>query len=154
MKAKINKILIGLLFAVSILIVSCSTTQETASSTSMIGKWKSTYDSFIITDSHFTYNDGGYGYEFEGDIANKPDFTKSSGYVTLKITSCGASSGYTTGYYTVVHWKNFNGTTCNESTAYGSTDTGNNNRADQTVAESIFTVENGYFESYGSYTKQ
>lgn len=126
-----------LLFVCS-LFLSC---KQPASNTapSLNGTWRSQYnDGYTITSNHINYDDGGWGYDWEADIAKI-----SSNYIYVK---------YANGKYYCVAYKNLTDTACSFSNANKA---GGRSTCDSLAeAETEFTVENGYFALYSECSKQ
>lgn len=125
-----------LLFACS-LFVSCQK-EPTVKDVTLVGKWTSARgDGYVITDTKVTYDDGGYGFGWEADIAEISD-----DYIYVK---------YSSGKYYCVEYKDLTETSCSFSNAYkagGKTDC---ETLDE--AKSEFTIENGYFAFYSECSK-
>jgi hypothetical protein len=129
--------------------------------------WKSTGgDQFIIDTAANTftywYGEGSPDYgessmDYKGDIVGEvsDDVTllqSEYGYLTIKITQAGAY-GPTVGKYFVIHWKELTPGTVAEGGAYK--EGGNNTGMDTiTAAVAEYTVDNGYFDMFGSYAKE
>lgn len=152
--------------------------EEDITKPSLVGLWvSSAKDGFEVkidasTDgSMFYYYDEGItrtlhvpgnGCGFDGIIVNKPDYTATSGYITVKIVDPDVTNdiwkstiSYPSGKYTVVAWNNFNGSTCKEASPFklGGYPSYKDTQAE---AEAEFTEANGYYGwSYITpYTKQ
>jgi hypothetical protein len=122
----------------------------------LIGYWESVFgDGFEIitagTDMLYQYDDADKTVSFAGEIVNDPDFSASTGYITVKITDAGTWMKTVDEYY-VIHWQNLSGDVVEESCAYK--DGGESTMPTQETAETEFTVENGYFDFHGEYERQ
>ena len=118
------------------------------------GTYTSSYgDSYVITSSTITYNDGGYGYDWEGDVvATDKDSDTASGYLYVKYTSVGTELDRSlVGNYTAVHYKDLSdtGALLSNASKYGY----DSYKSDLSEAKSEFTVDNGYFSYYGEYAR-
>ncbi len=93
------------------------------------GVWKSAWDSFVVTDSKYSYYADATQVSLciEGDIEkvysnNEPE----EGYLVLSITNSSSDCGsfhsdysyFVVGQYTVVRWQSLNGNNINHSNAY------------------------------------
>jgi hypothetical protein len=130
------------------------------------GTWKSSYDDKFTIDTTantFSYSLGDtpdYGTEsmdYKGNIvgevlADKTLLQSKYGYLTIKITNAGGN-GPTVGKYFVIHWKDLTTNTVQEAGAYKK-DGQNKGMDTPAAAAAEYTVGNGYFEMFGTYTKQ
>lgn len=105
--------------------------QQTYYKTLISGTWKSQYnDGYTINTSSVVYDDGGYGFGWTRTIAEISDK-----YIYLVDTN--------NKYYAV---------SCKFANAYKA---GGKTSADSLLeAKTEFTIENGYFGLYGTYSKQ
>lgn len=124
-----------LLFACS-LFVSCKK-EPTVKDVTLVGTWTSTYDGYVITDTKITYDDGGYGFGWNADIAEITD-----DYIYVK---------YSSGKYYCVAYKNLTETACSFSNAYK--DGGKSDCETLDEAKSEFTIENEYFANFSECSK-
>jgi hypothetical protein len=153
------------LFLVLGVLFSCDTT--TNSTGEFSGKWVSTGgDQFIIDKDNLTftywYGTGNPDYgpssmdytgTIVGAVAGDLSLLKQEwGYITLHITSSG-DFGPTVGKYFGIHWKNLTDSSVEEAGAYKST-VPNKNSGSDTLAAAVaeYTVENGYFDRFGTYS--
>lgn len=117
-----------------------------------IGTWTSGYDSYTITSSTVTYNDGGYGYEWTGTPVGKYEMSSTSGYIYVKYTSVGsAMDSSLVGTYIAVSYKSLESSAVLMANAYKSDGVSSESTLSAAVTE--FTVDNGYYSYYGSYSK-
>ena len=113
--------------------------QEDTYITALLGTWKSAYnDGYIITKTTVTYDDGGYGYGWEAELA---DVTDSYIYVKKAADA-----------FVAISYKDLTDTSCSMSTAYKQDGKASTPTLEEAKTE--FTVENGYFGYYGEYIKQ
>lgn len=125
-----------LLFACT-LFVGCKN-EPPVEEASLVGKWTSAYgDGYIITENKLTYDDGGYGFGWEADIAEISD-----DYIYVK---------YSSGKYFCVAYKGLTETTCSFSNAYKASGKTDCETLDE--AKSEFTIENEYFAYYSECSK-
>ena len=125
--------------------------EPVTSSDSFIGTWTST-DSYAITSSSVTYYDGGYGYDWIGTPVGKYETSSSSGYIYVEYTSVGSGMDSSlVGTYIAVSYKNLSASsTVQMATAYKSDGAGSESTLSAAVTE--FTIDNGYYSYYGSYS--
>jgi hypothetical protein len=97
-------------------------------------------------------NFGADSADFKGTIVGGDKLTKSTGYLTLYLTGSGSWNDYTTGTYIRVFWKDLTDSTVTEAGPYK---TGGDNTGASSSGAAItkYTVENGYFDMTGAYTK-
>lgn len=119
----------------------------------IIGTWSSAYsDSYAITTSTVTYSDGGYGYDWAGTVAGKYEIDSTSGYVYIKYTKVGTGlSSSLVGSYNAFAYKNLGTSSAQMATAYKSDGVASESSLSAAVTE--FTISNGYYSYFGSYTK-
>lgn len=122
-------------FSICLLFLGC---KEPNLPTSIFGTWQSPpYDTYIITETTITYDDGGYGFGWSDNI--------------LKIQNNFIYHQANSGEIRASHFKNLSDIAVRLTTCY---------RADgvkcYTLEEAIseFKIENGYFEYYGEYEKK
>lgn len=130
-----------------------TTVQTITGSESFIGTWTSSYnDSYAITSSSVTYYDGGYGYDWVGTPVGKYEISSTSGYIYVEYTSvCSGMDSSLDGTYIAVSYKNLSASTSAQmATAYKSGGAGSESTLSAAVTE--FTIDNGYYSSYGSYS--
>ena len=113
--------------------------QQTYYKTLISGNWRSQYnDGYRIDTSSVVYDDGGYGYGWTRTIAEISDK-----YIYLVDSN---------NRYYAVAYKDWNAVSCKFSNAYKS---GGKSYADSLLeAKTEFTIENGYYANYGTYSKQ
>ena len=112
--------------------------QQTYYKTLISGTWKSQYnDGYTINTSSVVYNDGGYGFGWTRTIAEISDK-----YIYLVENN----------KYYAVSYKDWDAVSCKFANAYKA---GGKTSADSLLeAKTEFTIENGYFDLYGTYPKQ
>lgn len=112
--------------------------QQTDYKTLISGTWKSQYnDGYTINTSSVVYDDGGYGFGWTRTIAEISDK-----YIYLVENN----------KYYAVSYKDWNAVSCKFANAYKA---GGKTSADSLLeAKTEFTIENGYFDLYGTYSKQ
>ena len=112
--------------------------QQTYYKTLMSGTWKSQYnDCYTINTSSVVYDDGGYGFGWTRTIAEISDK-----YIYLVENN----------KYYAVSYKDWDAVSCKFANAYKA---GGKTSADSLLeAKTEFTIENGYFDLYGTYSKQ
>ena len=113
--------------------------QQTNYKTLISGIWKSQYnDGYTINTSSVVYGDGGYGVGWTRTIAEISDK-----YIYLVDTN---------NKYYAVSYKDCDAVSCKFANAYKA---GEKTSADSLLeAKTEFTIENGYFGLYGTYSKQ
>lgn len=113
--------------------------QQTNYKTLISGIWKSQYnDGYTINTSSVVYDDGGYGVVWTRTIAEISDK-----YIYLVDTN---------NKYYAVSYKDRDAVSCKFANAYKA---GGKTSADSLLeAKTEFTIENGYFGLYGTYSKQ
>lgn len=132
--------------------MACAQPTTETKNASVEGSWKSTYDSYEITTTTVTYNDGGYGYGWTGDVADKNEVDDASGYVYVKYTTVGTGmDAALVGKYYAFAYKKLSDSAVQMSNAYKSTGVTNESTLDEAKTE--FTIDNGYFGTFGSYAK-
>ncbi len=113
--------------------------QEDTYITALLGTWKSAYnDDYTITKTTVTYDDGGYGYGWEAELA---DVTDSYIYVKKAADA-----------FVAISYKDLTSASCSMATAYKEGGKASTKTLEEAKTE--FTVENGYFGYYGEYIKQ
>ena len=112
--------------------------QQTYYKTLISGTWKSQYnDGYTINTSSVVYDDGGYGFGWTRTIAEISDK-----YLYLVENN----------KYYAVSYKDWDAVSCKFANAYKA---GGKTSADSLPeAKTEFTIENGYFDLYGTYSKQ
>ena len=112
--------------------------QQTYYKTLISGTWKSQYnDGYTINTSSVVYDDGGYGFDWTRTIAEISDK-----YIYLVENN----------KYYAVSYKDCDAVSCKFANAYKA---GGKTSADSLLeAKTEFTIENGYFGLYGTYSKQ
>lgn len=112
--------------------------QQTYYKTLISGTWKSQYnDGYTINTSSVVYYDGGYGFGWTRTIAEISDK-----YIYLVENN----------KYYAVSYKDWDAVSCKFANAYKA---GGKTSADSLLeAKTEFTIENGYFDLYGTYSKQ
>ena len=112
--------------------------QQTDYKTLISGTWKSQYnDGYTINTSSVVYDDGGYGFGWTRTIAEISDK-----YIYLVENN----------KYYAVSYKDWNAVSCKFANAYKA---GGKTSVDSLLeAKTEFTIENGYFGLYGTYSKQ
>lgn len=104
---------------------------------SVYGTWESSAgDGYVITETSIKYDDGGYGYGWEGTIAQVTD-----SYIYYTIAT----------KYFAISYTNLTDESCKFSNAYKA----NGKLFTDTLESAIeeFTVDNGYYSYYGEYVK-
>ena len=105
----------------------------------LLGTWMSQYnDGYTITKTTVTYDDGGYGYGWEAELA---DVTDSYIYVKKADEE-----------FVAISYKDLTSASCSMATAYKEGGKASTKTLEEAKTE--FTVENGYFGYYGEYIKQ
>jgi hypothetical protein len=131
------------------------------------GKWTSTEgDQFIIDKVAYTFTywygtgEPDYGTDsmdykgaIVGAVATDLSLLKQeSGFITIKITQSG-EWGPSVGKFFVIHWKELTASSVREAGAYKNSVPNNNGGMDTVEdAENEYTVPNGYFNGFGTYT--
>lgn len=112
--------------------------QQTYYKTLISGTWKSQYnDVYKINTSSVVYDDGGYSFCWTRTIAEISDK-----YIYLVENN----------KYYAVSYKDWDAVSCKFANAYKA---GGKTSADSLLeAKTEFTIENGYFDLYGTYSKQ
>lgn len=112
--------------------------QQTYYKTLISGTWKSQYnDGYTINTSSVVYDDGGYVFGWTRTIAEISDK-----YIYLVENN----------KYYAVSYKDWDAVSCKFANAYKA---GGKTSADSLLeAKTEFTIENGYFDLYGTYSKQ
>lgn len=130
--------LFGIAFAIFLgLFVSCT---PQAQSASIIGNWKSEWDGYVITEKEITYNDGGYGSGWSGNIEEIKE-----PYIYVSFEQDGKT------LYRVTAFQNVTDISANIANAYKD---GKDTCKTLEEAKTEFTIENGYFAYYGEYVRQ
>lgn len=154
--------IVALVALVSFSLVSCD--DDGSGETGLLtGKWASAYSDGIFFDTendmfYIAYDfdsDGSIDWDTEvylsGEIAKHDDYDAATGYLIIKVDT-DTNETYGVGSYTALHWKECDGSTMLESTAYKSGATNSYATADEASAN--LTVDNGYYAWYGTYTKE
>lgn len=135
------------LLALSVFFSGCNPFFGTGKET-LQGEWIG-YDSYTITESALEYDDGGWGFDYKGDIVSLNDK-----YICVKITEKGNGLGdLEIGEYFVVSYKDLTENTVCFSNAYKATD-GQKSFKTKKEALSTQTEENGWFGYYGEYARK
>jgi hypothetical protein len=145
-------VLLGAAFVFSTL--SCrQPTDDTTTGGSIYGTWSSTSDGYTVTTSTVTYDDrSGYGYGWTGSLEGVSETDSASGYLYVKYTSVGSSmSPSLVNSFIAVSYKSLGASSVQMATAYKSDGTASESTLD--AAKSKYTIDNGYYSYYGSYTK-
>lgn len=135
--------LFGIAFAMFLgLFVSCTPQAQSAGqSASIIGNWKSAYgDGYVITEKEITYDDGGYGFGWSGKIEEIKE-----PYIYVSFEQDGKT------LYRVTAFQNVTDVSANIADAYKD---GKQTCDSLEEAKTEFTIDNGYFESFGEYVRQ
>src|SRR5574344_471794 len=124
-----------------------------AATDSIVGTWTSTYkDYYTVSASNFEYYDGGYGYDWKGTPAGKSETDSTSGYVYIKYTSVGTSlDSSLIGKYIAISYSGLTASSAKMATAYKKSGVTSEPSLSEAVKE--FTIDNGYYSSYGAYSK-
>jgi hypothetical protein len=99
-------------------ITACDDGNDKSSGASLLGMWSSPYgDSYVITSTSFTYDDG-YNGGYAGTISNNLNLSASHGVAVFQYTA----NSYDTddekeGWFTAFYWKDLNGSTVQMATA-------------------------------------
>lgn len=150
----VSAFLVLLTAAFVVTTLSCKQpTDDTSSNGSIYGTWSSTYDGYTVTTSTVTYDDkSGYGYGWAGSLEGVSETDSASGYLYVKYTSVGSGmSSSLTGTYIAVSYKSLGTSSVQMATAYKSDGAASESTLD--AAKSEYTIDNGYYSYYGSYTK-
>lgn len=105
---------------------------------SLEGTWDSGYDGYVITEDKITYDDGGWGFGWSGDIVDVSDE-----YIYVKKAD--------KDFY-VVAYKGLTDKACSFSNAYKFD--GKTSVETLKDAKKEFTIENGYFAFYSDCAKK
>ncbi|MCR4580315.1 MAG: hypothetical protein K5681_08210 [Treponema sp.] len=118
----------------SLALVGCNEPEEA----SVYGTWASEYnDGYEISESTIVYDDGGYGYGWEGTIEEVAD-----SYIYYSIS----------GKYFALAYKDLTTSSCKFSNAYKTDGLSYTDTLDEAKTE--FTVDNGYYSYFGEYAKE
>jgi hypothetical protein len=161
MARKFGFLFLGVCLVISTLgFIGCDTESE-GGGASLVGYWKSDYgDGFEISETTFNqYDDATKAISFAGTIVKHSDFSAKYGTLTIKITDAG--SWYKTkDHYLVVMWKDLTESGVRQASAskYVGEGSAENDFAlgkpTQAEAETLYTESNGYFGTFGAYSKQ
>ena len=131
--------LFGIALAMFIgLFVSCA--PQPSGSASIYGTWKSNSgDGYTITETTITYDDGGYGFGWSGNIEEIKE-----PYIYSSFEKDGKT------LYKVTAYKDVTEVSANIADAYK-----NNKNSANTLEEAKeeFTIDNGYFGYFGEYIR-
>lgn len=131
--------LFGIALAMFIgLFVSCA--PQPSGSASIYGTWKSNAgDGYTITETTITYDDGGYGFGWSGNIEEIKE-----PYIYSSFEKDGKT------LYKVTAYKDVTEVSANIADAYK-----NNKNSANTLEEAKeeFTIDNGYFGYFGEYIR-
>jgi hypothetical protein len=115
----------------------------------LIGTWVSEYfDGYTITNTRLSYDDGGYGYDYAGDIKHVINFTNTSGVIFFQYDT-NPSDTPTIGKINGVYYENLKSTSVEMGTASNADYT---NPAKNTLDEAIATFTMGNKDTYIAYT--
>ena len=106
-------------------------------------------DSYIITATTVTYVSG-FDMDFAGTIAKHRTDGANAGYIIIRFTQNDWNDGPLGNYY-VIHYKGLTSTSVQMASAWKQD--GQSSMPSAAAAEEEFTVEKGYFNMYGTYTK-
>lgn len=139
MLKKIKFSLLAIAFAMFIgLFVSCA--PQPSGSASIYGTWKSNYgDGYTITETTITYDDGGYGFGWSGNIEEIKD-----PYIYVSFEQDGKT------LYRVTAFQNVTDVSANIADAYKD---GKQTCDSLEEAKEEFTIDNGYFGYFGEYIR-
>ena len=118
--------------------VSCA--PQPSGSASIYGTWKSNSgDGYTITETTITYDDGGYGFGWSGNIEEIKE-----PYIYSSFKKDGKT------LYKVTAYKDVTEVSANIADAYK-----NNKNSTNTLEEAKeeFTIDNGYFGYFGEYVR-
>ena len=123
------------------------------STDSIVGTWTSTSkDYYTVSASNVEYYDGGYGYDWKGTPAGKSETGSTSGYVYIKYTSVEtALDSSLVGKYIAISYSGLTASSAKMATAYKSSGVTSEPSLSEAVKE--FTIDNGYYSYYGTYSK-
>ncbi|MCL1817581.1 MAG: hypothetical protein FWG35_01530 [Spirochaetaceae bacterium] len=153
-----------LLFAGAQVFVGCDTSGEDepylpiTMPAALIGTWNSSGgDSYTIDASEVVYNDSWDLFGFKGAVKKVRGHggRPSPGYITI-CSTVADPSGPIAGNYFVIHYiLTSSGVTMGGAAFAGDPDGnyGGDGKATQEIAEAVYTVQNGYFDACGNYTK-
>jgi hypothetical protein len=113
-------------------------------------------DGFEISDdSFYAYGDGTKTLSYAGTVVENVQSSSNSGVLIIRITIAG-SWGKTVGSYYGIAYQDFSGPDVKESSATSADWTAPVNNGLPSLAEAVaeYTVANGYYGYFGSYTKQ
>ena len=178
-KGYLGKMGITGLVLLALALSGCSTDGTGNDAGSIYGNWVGSSDRYTITNTEFTCefenweSPGVYDPFFTGAIINIRADGPGAGYITIKFTEHANSYYFANGdpfditeRFYVLHFKNLTSNFMEISQAYSFEDPeaeaiqgdygdtgGDEGKATQAEAESIYTVDNGYFDSYSACTK-
>lgn len=136
-KSKFSLLVIAFAMFIGIF-VSCA--PQPSGSASIYGTWKSNYgDGYTITETTITYDDGGYGLGWSGNIEEIKE-----PYIYSSFKKDGKT------LYKVTAYKDVTEVSANIADAYK-----NNKNSANTLEEAKeeFTIDNGYFGYFGEYVR-
>ena len=112
--------------------------------------WVSEYnDYYTFADASVSYYDGGYGYDWTGTVAGI-----YGSYIYFKYVSVGSAlDSSLMGQYNAINFKDLSSSAVSMGTASNYSNNGKASTATLEEAVSEFTVGNGYWSSWGDYTK-
>lgn len=142
-----------ILFALFVCLAFSSCQKVSDSSPCCIyGTWTSSYgDSYTISSSIISYNDGGFGCEWTASVEEVSG--TSEGYIYIKYTSVGTGlSSNQNGKYHAVYFKDLTSLGCSLAVAYKSNSDSGVCASLDDVKNSV-TVAGGYFGYHGEYAK-
>ena len=117
------------------------------------GTWVHPGDSYVITATTLQYvsmwEGTDYGYKAER-ISLRPDGSRA-GYITVRFTEHLFNPALVEDYF-VIHYKDLTSTSVQMAGAYKAG--GEDSMPSAAAAEAEFTVPNGYFAMYGTYTRE
>ena len=113
----------------------------------LIGRWAEPYSEYTITATELSTGTDWGGYA--GTIVNHRDDGPGAGYITIQFTANDSDPSAVDKYY-VIHYENLTATDVDISGAYLGSDPDfagslGGGKATQVLAESTYTVANGYF---------
>lgn len=149
---RLSVVCVALIGAFVLSVSSCKSSDDIAEK-SLTGTWTSSYaDYYKIDNSTVTYYDGGYGYDWTASLEGVSATDDASGYVYIKYTKVGSGLDSTlVGAYVAVSYTSLSDSAAKFATAYKVGGKTTVSTLDEAKTE--FTVDNGYFTTYGSYAK-
>ena len=163
MTIRIVKTLIVVVVAVALIsgLAGCDLLGPDGDTVDVVDYWKSDFgDGFEIklesgSWTLYQYTDDSKTVAFAGEIVGDPVYDADAAYITLKITQSGQYDKAEGEYYRI-RYKELSEDTVKEAAAYNTNSAEGVNDGVPTLAEaqSEYTVENGYFDLYGEYTRQ